>query len=202
MCVCACVCVCVVNIVTPHLHHPPSLSLELHRLLRSVVLEPEQGSPRIRLLASAILRELSPSSSIVVKDFNPPVEKANIPYVLPVLLAQTNARERLSQLAPDIIKSVANFPFLTKNHGLYRILTQPGYEEDVCLASFACLHALCSHGRALERLTEDGLRSLSMQLAHWLRTASRNCLQLPSGGINLFGGSSKRQVRRRKGMEV
>ena len=117
MCVCVCVCVCVVNIITPHLHHPPSphsLSLELHRLLRSVVLEPEQGSPRIRLLASAILRELSPSSSIVVKDFNPPVEKANIPYVLPVLLAQTNARERLSQLAPDIIKSVANFPFLTK----------------------------------------------------------------------------------------
>jgi len=70
-----------------------------------VVLEPEQGAPRIRLLASAVLRELAPSSSIVVRDFNPPVEQTNIPCILPVLLAQTNAREKLSQMAPTTVRS-------------------------------------------------------------------------------------------------
>ena len=85
----------------------------VYNLLRAVVLEPEQGAPRIRLLASAILRELAPSSSIVVRDFNPPVEESNIPCILPILLAQTNARERLSQMAPTIIRSnifLALFP--------------------------------------------------------------------------------------------
>ena len=95
------------------LHSLPSLSPMVYNLLRAVVLEPEQGAPRIRLLASAILRELAPSSSIVVRDFNPPVEESNIPCILPILLAQTNARERLSQMAPTIIRSnisLALFP--------------------------------------------------------------------------------------------
>ena len=78
----------------------------VYSLLRAVVLEPEQGAPRIRLLASAVLRELAPSSSIVVRDFNPPVEQTNIPYILPVLLAQTNAREKLSQMAPTTVRSL------------------------------------------------------------------------------------------------
>ena len=49
----------------------PSLSPVVYSLLRAVVLEPEQGAPHIHLLASAVLRELAPSSSIVVRDFNP-----------------------------------------------------------------------------------------------------------------------------------
>lgn len=96
------------------LHSLPSLSPVVYNLLRAVVLEPEQGPPRIRLLASAVLRELAPSSSIVVRDFNPPVEESNIPCILPILLAQTNARERLSQMAPTIIRLNYILPNLGK----------------------------------------------------------------------------------------
>ena len=91
------------------LHSLPSLSPVVYNLLRAVVLEPEQGPPRIRLLASAVLRELAPSSSIVVRGFNPPVEESNVPCILPILLAQTNARERLSQMAPTIIRLNSNY---------------------------------------------------------------------------------------------
>lgn len=70
----------------------------------SIVLEPEQGSLKVRLIAASILMELSPSKYVSVTDFNPPVERGNIPYVLPVLLAQTNAREKLSQLVPNILE--------------------------------------------------------------------------------------------------
>ncbi len=83
---------------------PNSLSLAIFNLLRAIVLEPEQGALRIRLLASAVLRELAPSLSIVIKDFSPPVEESNIPYILPVLLAQTNARDHLSQLSPLVVR--------------------------------------------------------------------------------------------------
>ena len=68
-------------------------------LLRSVVLEPEQGSTKLRLLAATILRELAPSQHNIVRDFGPPVEEKNIPFVLPILLAQGNVQDRLGLLA-------------------------------------------------------------------------------------------------------
>lgn len=80
-----------------------SLSPNVYKLLLSIVLEPEQGPLKVRLIASSILQELSPSKHIEVSHFNPPVEKCNIPYVLPVLLAQTNAREKLTQLATNVV---------------------------------------------------------------------------------------------------
>ncbi len=67
-------------------------------------MEPEQGALKVRLISAAILQELSPSKHIEVSDFNPPVERCNIPYLLPVLLAQTNARDKLSQLAPTLVE--------------------------------------------------------------------------------------------------
>lgn len=76
----------------------------LFTLFCGIVLEPEQGSPSLRLAAAAILRELSPSSSINLKDFSPPVEESNIPFILPVLLAQGNARDKLSQFTPQVIR--------------------------------------------------------------------------------------------------
>ena len=81
-----------------------SVGSDIIGLLKSVVLEPEQGSARIRLISSAILRELAPSKYIELNDFNPPVELINVPYFLPVLLAQTNLRGRLSKLSPTIIQ--------------------------------------------------------------------------------------------------
>lgn len=76
----------------------------MYKLLLSIVLEPEQGPLKVRLIAAAILLELSPSKHVELTDFNPPVECCNIPYALPVMLSQTNAREKLSQLAPNIIE--------------------------------------------------------------------------------------------------
>lgn len=67
-------------------------------LLQSVVLEPEQGPSKLRLLAATVLRELGPSQQSFVRDFAPPVEERNVPYLLPVLLAQGNSQERLSLL--------------------------------------------------------------------------------------------------------
>lgn len=65
-----------------------SLSSSIFRSLRSIVLEPEQGPPKLRILAAAILRELSPLQKTLARDFNPPTDPQNIPYVLPVLLSQ------------------------------------------------------------------------------------------------------------------
>ena len=57
-------------------------------LLRSVVLEPEQGSIRIRILAAAILAELCPNPNIIVRDFDLPVELRYVPLIMPAFLAQ------------------------------------------------------------------------------------------------------------------
>jgi len=57
-------------------------------LLRSVVLEPEQGLLRTRLLAAAILTELCPNPHIIVRDFDLPVELKYVPIIMPAFLAQ------------------------------------------------------------------------------------------------------------------
>lgn len=76
----------------------------MYKLLLSIVLEPEQGPIKMKLIAACILQELSPSKHIGVPDFGPPVERDSIPYVLPVVLAQTNDREVLSQLTPSLVE--------------------------------------------------------------------------------------------------
>lgn len=80
----------------PFLH---SVSAAVFDLLRSVVLEPEQGTTKLRLLAATILREMAPSQHNFVKDFGPPVEEKNIQFLLPVLLAQGNQQDHLGLLA-------------------------------------------------------------------------------------------------------
>ena len=84
--------------------HVSSLSGSVFELLQSVVLEPEQGPGRLRLLAAAVLRELAPSTQqVFVRDFGPPVEERNVQYLLPVLLAQGNTQDRLSLLTASHI---------------------------------------------------------------------------------------------------
>ena len=68
-----------------------SISDHVLDLLRSVVLEPEQGSLRTRILAAAILTELCPNSKIVVRDFDLPVELKYVPYIMPAFLAQVSS---------------------------------------------------------------------------------------------------------------
>ncbi len=71
----------------------------------SIVLEPEQGSVKLKLLAASILQELSPSLHVeLVNGFNPPIERGSIPHFLPVLLAQSNSRDKISVLAPRIVE--------------------------------------------------------------------------------------------------
>eukprot|EP00731_Ephydatia_muelleri_P028511 Em0020g155a len=152
-----------------------NLAPTLYALLQNVVLEPEQGPPRIRLMASCILRELCPSDSIAVKDFNPPVEESNIPYMLPVLLAQTNGRGRISQLALEI----------------FRWLTETGYEEELCLAALSSLYAICSHKRALEKFSEEHFRALNLQLMGWLKQANCSSAQMPTSSIFSAGGKKQ-----------
>ena len=65
-----------------------SISDHVLDLLRSVVLEPEQGSVRIRILAAAILAELCPNPHIIVRDFDLPVELRYVPLIMPAFLAQ------------------------------------------------------------------------------------------------------------------
>lgn len=152
-----------------------NLAPTLYALLQNVVLEPEQGPPRIRLMASCILRELCPSDNIAVKDFNPPVEESNIPYMLPVLLAQTNGRGRISQLALEI----------------FRWLTETGYEEELCLVALSSLYAICSHKRALEKFSEDHFRALNLQMMGWLKQANCSSAQMPSSSIFSAGGKKQ-----------
>lgn len=153
-----------------------NLAPTLYTLLQSVVSEPEQGPPRIRLMASCILRELCPSDNVVVKDFNPPVQESSIPYLLPVLLAQTNGRGRISQLALEV----------------FRWLTETGYEEELSLAALSTLYAICSHDKALERFTEDHYRALNLHLVSCLKQASTNCTQVPTS--SLFSAGGKKQA--------
>ena len=74
------------------------MSAAVFELLRSVVLEPEQGPMKLRLLAAAILWELAPSQQNFVRDFGPPTEEKNVQFLLPVLLAQGNSQDRLGIL--------------------------------------------------------------------------------------------------------
>ena len=78
----------------------------------------------------------------------------------------------------------------------FRWLTKPGHghNEELSLASLTCLHGLCSHGRALERVGEDELRATSTQLAQLLRGASKVTVVAPTSGISLFSSATKKQV--------
>lgn len=76
-------------------HHQPLLILirltqELIDELKNVVSEPQQGPKRLRLLCSAILREITPTSQLVITNVEPPVEQKNIPILLPLVWVQVS----------------------------------------------------------------------------------------------------------------
>ena len=77
---------------------------------------------------------------------------------------------------------------------LFRWLIQPGHEDELALAALCTLYSLCSHPRALEHVEVDQLRSISLQIATWLKHASTNSLPAPTTGISIFGGGGKKQV--------
>ena len=65
-----------------------SIQAQVLELLRSVVLEPEQGSVKTRLLAAAILTDLCPNPHILVRDFDFPVELKFVPLIMVTFLSQ------------------------------------------------------------------------------------------------------------------
>lgn len=83
-----------------------SLSSQIYRNLRIITLEPDQGSVKIRLLAAAILRELSPLHKTLVREFTPPIDPQNIQYVLAVLLSQVTTELMLNVFILFIIYSL------------------------------------------------------------------------------------------------
>ena len=94
-----------------------SLSASVFNLLQSVVLEPEQGPPKLRLLAATVLRELAPTEREIVREFGPPVEERNLQYMLPVLLAQGGPR--LGVLTASHIFRCALSIYISLNHTHY-----------------------------------------------------------------------------------
>ena len=56
--------------------------------LKNVASEPEQGSKRLRLLCAAILREITPTSQLVIASLDPPIEQRCIPIILPLSWVQ------------------------------------------------------------------------------------------------------------------
>ena len=56
--------------------------------LKNVASEPEQGSKRLRLLCATILREITPTSQLVIASLDPPIELRCIPIILPLSWVQ------------------------------------------------------------------------------------------------------------------
>ena len=76
-----------------------SLTQELIDELKNVIAEPQQGPKRFRLLSSAILREITPTSQLVITNLEPPVEQKNIPIILPLVWVQVSFVVSISWLS-------------------------------------------------------------------------------------------------------
>jgi len=75
------------------------LAQELIDELKNVTAEPQQGPKRFRLLSSAILREITPTSQLVITNLEPPVEQKNIPIILPLVWVQVSFSVSISWLS-------------------------------------------------------------------------------------------------------
>lgn len=119
-----------------HVWHSPlfslfstSLSTELIEELRNVACEPAQGPKRLRLLCFAILRELTPTSQLVIAHVDPPVEQKWIPIILPLAWMQVSKISlaiHFSSLPPlkfhDLACSQAYLQIISKvdTHGILK----------------------------------------------------------------------------------
>ena len=58
----------------------------------SILTEPQQGPPRLRLLCAYVLRENGPTPSLRIESFDPPLDRKQIFMVLPLMLATGNRK--------------------------------------------------------------------------------------------------------------
>eukprot|EP00117_Sycon_ciliatum_P049570 scpid39477/ scgid4871/ AP-5 complex subunit zeta-1; Adapter-related protein complex 5 zeta subunit len=141
--------------------------------LYMVLSEPEQGAARVRLLCAVILREIAPTALLEIRHFNPPVETRQLPFILPVVLAQGARLGFLSQITPILVK----------------LLAHSGADQETCqrilssLAVIACRHTVC--------LTEEHIAQINNQLIVWLRNASTVSAPNPYAGRQLFSSNKQ-----------
>lgn len=86
-------------------------------------------------------------------------------------------------------------PTHTLSLPLSRWLTSSMQGEELSLGALCALHGLCTHPRSLEGVEVEQLHSVSLQLATWLKQASKSSLPAPTTGISIFGGGGKKQVQ-------
>ncbi|XP_070580171.1 AP-5 complex subunit zeta-1-like isoform X1 [Ptychodera flava] len=131
-----------------------NLSQDVVTLLKKVLIESSQGSGKIRLACMAVLREYSPTELLSIENFNPPLDTAQIPYLLPVISNQGRALGHLDSLLPQIVRWVSTV----------------GFDQGIQTRSLAYLANLILLHR--DALSSEQLHVVSSQLAEWLRNAS------------------------------
>lgn len=84
------------------------LTQELIDELKNVTSEPQQGPKRLRLLCSAILREITPTNHLLITNLEPPVEQKNIPVILPLVWVQGQEHGLWTNHVPQLVQWLTN----------------------------------------------------------------------------------------------
>ncbi|RMX54680.1 hypothetical protein pdam_00009343 [Pocillopora damicornis] len=150
-----------------------SLSNQLINELQSVAGEPQQGPKRLRLLCSAILREITPTSQLVIANVEPPVEQKNIPIILPLAWVQGQERGFWTKYIPQLVQW----------------LTKPAVPVELQTLSLGSLQLLINADDNL--ISQDDAGAVSRQMANWLKNASTVSAPNPYQRQIFGGGKSK-----------
>lgn len=150
-----------------------SLPTQLVDELKNVASEPEQGSKRLRLLCAAILREITPTSQLVIASLDPPIEQRCIPIILPLSWVQGQDRGYWSKHAPQLVQW----------------LTKPGVPVELQTLSLGSLQLLMHVDDNI--ISQDDAGGVSRQMANWLKNASTVSAPNPHQRQLFGGGKSK-----------
>ncbi|KAK3738718.1 hypothetical protein QZH41_018082, partial [Actinostola sp. cb2023] len=121
--------------------------------LQIVVSEPQQGSKKLKLLCSAILREMAPTVQLVISSVDPPVDQQSIPILLPLALTQGKELGYWSNHVPVMIKWI----------------TSGGIPVQLQTTALGCLNN-CFFSYP-EIVSPDDVGLICHQMSHWLRHA-------------------------------
>lgn len=150
-----------------------SLSTELIDELKKVACESQQCPKRLRLLCAAILREVTPTSQLIIDSVDHPVEEKWIPIILPLVWVQGQERGYWSKHVPQLIQW----------------LTKTGVPVELQTMSLGSLNLLLHVDNAV--IFPDCVSEVSRQMANWLKNASTVSAPNPFQRQILRGGKSK-----------
>nr|XP_006817112.1 PREDICTED: AP-5 complex subunit zeta-1-like [Saccoglossus kowalevskii] len=138
------------------------LPKELVTRLKRLLIEPNQGSGRIRIACNTVLCEYCPTESLVIDSMNTLPDDKQIPYILPVV---NNQGRNIGQLEKLFIPQ------------LVRWISTVGFDYEIQTRSLSCLaNAVMLHQSILDK---EQMHIVSSQLADWLRNASVHQAQNP-----------------------